>query len=172
MNFRVENTFSLQSQREDIYKFMLPWWPNMFKYEHYNSLILRSSTCRSCGIKNSFQKFPSFDISATLTVWDGSICGWRHWKIDLVAQRPTYPNTWKREGIEEKFNSWNLYSLDATKSWTLEVLGFRNWLLTVSLPIIHFKVLIKKWNLHRKKTCLRDQSCTIRVKNKNIDWEL
>lgn len=42
-------------------------------------------------------------------------------KLIVLSSSQVTSNTWKREGIEEKFNLWNLYSLDATKSCTLDL---------------------------------------------------
>lgn len=117
----------------------------MFKYEHYNSLILYSCLLLRCekNISN-----PSFDLyliylqlrpSGTHMFVDAGIE-----KLILLPSSQVTSNAWKGEGIEEKSNLWNLYSLDAAKSCTLGLYGFRNWPSAVFLPIRHFQVFFKK----------------------------
>lgn len=65
-------------------------------------------------------------------------------KLIMLPSSQVTSNAWKREGIEEKSNLWNLYPLDAAKSCTLGLYGFRNWPSAVFLPILQFQVFFKK----------------------------
>lgn len=71
----------------------------MFKYEHYNSLILYSSLLLRCKKKKFKSQFWFiFDISTTSTLWNAHVCGCGHWKIDYVAQQPSYLQCLKKGG--------------------------------------------------------------------------
>lgn len=72
----------------------------MFKYEHYNSLILYSCLLLRCKKKKNISN-PSFDLYLIYLQHRPSgthVCGCRHWKIDFVAQQPSYLQCMKKGG--------------------------------------------------------------------------
>lgn len=153
----------------------------MFKYEHYNSLILYSCLLLRCEKKHLKSQFWFiFDISTTSTLWNAHVCGCRHWKIDFVAQQPSYLQCLKRGGDWGKIQFMESVFSRCRKVLHPGSLWFPQ--LTVScLPtnstLSSFLQKNSKKNLHRKMTCWSSvikhvQSCISQAQSMNIFWEM